>query len=289
MLIDELLQSWAEESRRILRSASGRIAADDVATLTRVEKTTVENLLTRMLPIARSYARPPISNYHVGAVALGTSGSIYLGTNIEFGGNALNQTVHGEQAAVANAFGNRDRGISAIAVTAAPCGHCRQFLNEITDGSRIRIVVAGQPVRTLADLLPASFGPRDLGIAAGMSTSPPAQLRLASESDDPAVKSALEAASRAYAPYSKAPSGCAVTMASGRTFTGSYLENAAFNPSLSPLQSALVNVLFAGEDFAAIRRVVLVELKNAVISQRPATEAVLGAVAAGARVDLFFA
>jgi cytidine deaminase len=117
-----------------------------------------------------------------------------------------------------------------------------------------------------------------------MFSSAPARLRL--DGGDELTRAALQAASRAYAPYSKAPSGCAVATKSGRTFAGSYLENAAFNPSLSPLQAALINCGFAGEDFAAINRVVLVEMKNASISQSANTKAVLAAVAPHARFDL---
>ena len=238
--------------------------------------------MIRLLPVARRYARPPISNFQVGAVASGASGTLYLGANLEIGASPLQQTVHAEQSAIANAFGNRERGISAIAVTAAPCGHCRQFMNEIADGAKIRIIVAGQPARTLGDLLPSSFGPLDLGITTGMFGGGVAPLHV--ESADPVVQAALDAASRAWAPYTKAPSGCAVLTSSGRVFAGSYLENAAFNPSLPPLQSALVNLVFAGEDIASIQRVVLVEKQGAVISQRAATEA-----AASRPVEVFAA
>ena len=239
----------------------------------------IEQLMLRLLPTAREFARPPISNFLVGAVALGASGTLYLGANIEMGGNALNQSVHAEQSAVANAYANRERGITAIAVTAAPCGHCRQFLNEITDGAKIRVIVAGEPVRTVDELLPASFGPRNLGMPAGMFSGAPAELRLTSGSGDAMAEAALEAASRAYAPHTKALSGCAVETTPGRIYAGSYLENAAFNPSLPPLQSALVNLVFAGEDFASITRVVLVEMEGAAISHRAATEAALNALA----------
>ncbi len=292
MPLDESLEGWSEASRVILSrrllgtAPTGRISPDEVTTLARAEETTVDRLMTRVLPIARRYARAPISNFYVGAVALGASGSLYLGANLEFGGNALNQSVHAEQSAVANAFGNRERGITAIAVTAAPCGHCRQFLNEITDRSSIRILVDGQPVHTLDTLLPASFGPQDLGITAGMMSRTPAALRFTSEQDDDVARAALDAASRAYAPHTKSRSGCAVTMGPGRVFAGSYLENAAFNPSLSPLQAALVHVVFAGGDFSTIDRVVLVEMKGAAISQRAATETVLAAVSPKARLDL---
>src|SRR5206468_5952186 len=53
---------------------------------------------------------------------------------------------------------------------------------------------------------------------------------------------ALDAARKAYAPYSKSPSGVAIRSASGRTYRGSYIENVAFNPSLSPLQVALTGL-----------------------------------------------
>ncbi|MEG3387511.1 hypothetical protein V5H41_28630, partial [Salmonella enterica] len=40
-------------------------------------------------------------------------------------------------------------------------------------------------------------------------------------------------------PYSHSPSGVALECKDGRIFTGSYAENAAFNPTLPPLQGAL--------------------------------------------------
>jgi cytidine deaminase len=238
-----------------------------------------------MLPEAQKFARPPISNFRVGAVALGTSGALYPGANIEIPGNPLNQTVHAEQAAIANAYGKNERGIAAIAVTEAPCGHCRQFLNEIENGGSIRVLIKDESFVKLEQLLPSSFGPRDLGVRLGMFAKSPVKLRLGG-THDAVVDAALDAASRAYAPYSNASSGCAIET-DRRTFAGSYLENAAFNPSLSPLQSALVNLVLAGEDFAAIRRVVLVEVKGAPIRQRASTEAVLAAIAPHARFERF--
>jgi cytidine deaminase len=252
-------------------------------------KKTVDVVMTDLLPVARMFARPPLSNYHVGAVARGRSGALYVGANLEFHGNALNQTVHAEQSALANAFAHRDTGIDAIAVTAAPCGHCRQFLNEIEGASKIKVILAGQPMRALGDLLPAAFGPQDLGMKEGLFSSTPARLHLTHKSEDEVVLAALDAASHAYAPYTNSLAGCAVRTRSGRTFAGSYLENAAFNPSLSPMQSALVNLVVAGEQFAAMTRVVLVEQKSAMISQRPSAEVVLHSIAPGIRVEVFTA
>ena len=268
-----------------LRSTPGYIPAATVASLT----SDVDALMIEMLPAASAFSRPPLSNFKVGAVARGTSGSLYLGANIEVPGNGLYQAVHAEQSAVANAFTHEERGIEAIAVTAAPCGHCRQFLNEIANGGAIRIVVSNQPEQTLAQLLPASFGPKDLGIEAAMLAHESARLRLVSGSTDAVANAALKAAARAYAPHTKALSGCAVQTESGKLYAGSYLENAAFNPSLPPLQTALVNVVLAGEQFGSITRVALVEMRGAAISQRHATEAALKALAPRARFDVFAA
>jgi len=241
--------------------------------------------MLQMLAEAKRHAYPPISDFHVGAVGLGASGALYIGANVEVPGNPLNQTVHAEQSVVVHAFSKQEKRLVALAVTHAPCGHCRQFLNEMTDAAQLRILIEGQPVRTLADLLPASFGPSDLGSGSGLLDSPPAKLRLLSDEDELSL-AALQAASRAYAPYSKSPSGCAIVMKSGKVYTGSYLENAAFNPSLSPLQAAIVNAVLAGEDIATIQRVVLVELRNATISQQAMTKAVLDAIAPHARLEV---
>ena len=250
------------------------------------EITSTDKRMLALLPEAKKHARPPISNFFVGAVGLGASGALYLGANFEVPGNPLNQSVHAEQSVVANAFSKGEKGLAALAVTHAPCGHCRQFLNEITGAASLRIVIEGQEARTLADLLPASFGPADLGNKSGMLDSEPAKLRFASGDHDDLSRAALQAASRAYAPYSKSPSGCAIAMKSGHVYSGSYLENAAFNPSLAPLQVAIVNAVFAGEDVATIQRVVLVELKDATISQMATTKAVLEAIAPHARLDV---
>src|ERR1700686_1139009 len=43
---------------------------------------TVEQLLQDLIPSAKEFARPPISNYHVGVAGLGMSGAVYLGVNL---------------------------------------------------------------------------------------------------------------------------------------------------------------------------------------------------------------
>jgi cytidine deaminase len=267
-------------------SFSGQILAQDVKYLVDTEGTTIDSLQVRLLPLARTYSRPPLSHFQVGAVVLGSSGGLYLGANIEFPGHALGLAVHAEQAALSNAYMHDERGIAAIAVTAAPCGHCRQFMNELEPEGKIRVLVGTSPATRLSSLLPAAFGPKDLGLKHGAFPPTQVELALSKETSDEITTAALAAARKSYAPYTKACSGIAIGTNAARIYKGSYIENAAFNPSLSPFQVALVALILAGEDSSRISTVVLVEAEGAVISQRSATEAALSAVAPTARLRI---
>jgi cytidine deaminase len=248
----------------------------------------LEELVLELLPWAENYANPAISNFRVGAIALGLSGALYAGANLEFPGEALSSTVHAEQAAVYNAWVHGEIGLTLIASTAAPCGHCRQFMNELTTASELRVMVPGGPPVPLAALLPSAFGPRDLGLPGGLMQPAARPLQLAEPSAEPLAAAALEAASAAYAPYSGTYAGMALRMADGTVHQGRYAENAAFNPSLSPLQGALIALTLAGGSFAAIEAAVLVEafeppserLRNSA-SQRASAAVLLAAVAPG--------
>jgi cytidine deaminase len=236
-----------------------------------------------LLPEARSYARPTLSKFRVGAIVRGTSGSLYMGANLEFPGGNLNQTVHAEQAALSNAFMHDEPGIEAIAVTAFPCGHCRQFLYEFAEGRDIEILLPGQPAIPLSAFLPHAFGPRDLSVTEG----PLSRVKIANQNieGDP-VRAARYAAAMAYAPYTNSPSGIAIRSRRGSVYHGSYIENAAFNPSLPPLQVALVGMAMANEDFSDIAEVVLAEASNNSISQLSATKSMLAAIAPRAEFRL---
>ena len=214
--------------------------------------------LTRMrtlLPEAAKFARPPVSNFFVGAVVRGTTtGELYMGANLEFAGEALSFTVHAEQSAITNAWVHGEHGIDLLAVTAAPCGYCRQFLNEL---NAPLIIAIGEETHTLAELLPRSFGPRDLGIEGGLMA--PVDHPLAIDESDDLAQAAFRAAKMSYAPYSRSYAGVALRTGGGEIVAGPYAENAAFNPSMSPLEVALSALNLAGGDFAKIEEAVLVE------------------------------
>ena len=258
---------------------NGAIAAPVVAQFLRSSGMSIEQLMLALVPLAQKYAIPSISNFFVGAVALGASGSIYFGANYEFVGQALSFTVHGEQAATAHAIARGETGMQKLAVSAAPCGYCRQFLYELTTASTLQILLPNTPATLLTSLIPDAFGPGDLGVTAALMSPQSHGMTLSPIIHDPVVKAALAAANASYAPYTFSYAGVALKTRDGGIFTGSVAENAAFNPSMSPLEAAIVNlVISGGKSYADIIEAVLVEATSSKASQSAATHAVLSAI-----------
>lgn len=234
-----------------------------------------QQLAFALLPLAAACAAAPLSNFNVGAVARGSSGHLYFGANMEFAGATMQQTVHAEQSAVTHAWLRGEKSLEAITVNYTPCGHCRQFMNELNSGTALGINLPGREPATLADYLPDAFGPRDLAIETLLMDEVDHGLVI---KGDPLAQAALEAASRSHAPYTQAWSGVALQAADGTIFAGRYAENAAFNPSLPPLQAALNLLSLAGHDVLQIQRAVLAEAPDAKVIQRQATQATLQAL-----------
>jgi cytidine deaminase len=235
------------------------LTAQQVEGLAASIPTGVDDLLLLLVPFAQCYAIPPVSDYPVGVVAQGTTGNVYFGANVEHEGASLGLTVHAEQAATTNAWLNGEQGLTKIAISAAPCGHCRQFLYEITTAATLEVLVTGKAPRLLIDLIPQAFGPVDLGVTATLMSPEDHGLKLDPPPTDPVVSAALAAANASYAPYTSGFAGVALTTASGATYTGRYAENAAFNPSMSPLTSALTMRSLGGDGADAITKAVLVQ------------------------------
>jgi len=132
----------------------------------------------------RAYA--PYSGYHVGAALLLKNGDVVTGANVENASYGLtlcaetaavakiaNEGRIGELAAVAIVGGRRKRKSKALIGSdpVHPCGRCRQILNEAAQRSKTDILVHcasgdGKAVASyrLSELLPAAFGPKDLGL-----------------------------------------------------------------------------------------------------------------------------
>lgn len=293
--LDKLLPRFSERSLALLRRLltepgyRGQIGAPETARLARNEGMNVDQLMMALIPLAQSYSLAPISNFHVGVVVRGASGCLYTGANIEIPGQCLGFAVHAEQSALSNAYMHEEESVSALAVGGAPCGHCRQFIEEISPDGEIMILTPKAAPMRLSVLLPSAFSPSALGMKHGAFPIRESGLVLANTPSDPLAVAALDAARKSYAPYSKSQSGVAIRTSKDRIYRGSYIENVAFNPSLSPLQIALAQMLAGGDAYSAISAVTLVEVPGSQISQRPVSEIVLGAIAPNVKLTVLAA
>lgn len=254
---------------------TGRISSHDAEALSSAAGLSLDQLMAALVPVAALYALPATSGYSVGAVAEGASGSLYFGANLEFSGAPINCTIHAEQAALANAWSNRETGLRSLALSAAPCGYCRQFLYELTASGSLRISVPGRPPVLLSQLLPDAFGPQDLGVIGGLLSPVTRRLEIVGRHEDRLLSAALESAAISYAPYTCGWTGAALLLSDGRIVSASYAENAAFNPSLFAMPSALSQLRFYNQSATKVLRAGLVEVAGARTSQRELSRSVL--------------
>lgn len=124
--------------------------------------------LTAAAKAASRNAYCPYSSFRVGAAVLASSGKIYSGCNVENASYGL--TICAERSALSHAVAEGERQIEAVVVytptttPTAPCGACRQVLNEFGPGADCLCACDGHDViaMKLNDLLPAAFGPKNL-------------------------------------------------------------------------------------------------------------------------------
>jgi cytidine deaminase len=127
------------------------------------------DLLREAARAAAGRAYAPYSKFSVGAAVLARSGQIFAGCNVENASyglticaerNAIFQMVTAGQTAF-------DRVVvyTPTATPTAPCGACRQVLNEFNPAAEVLCVCDGPDVirMRLSELLPAAFGPANLG------------------------------------------------------------------------------------------------------------------------------
>ena len=109
--------------------------------------------LIKMAEKARESAYAPYSGFKVGAALLTSDGKIFTGCNIE--NSSYGATICAERVAIFKAVSEGYRGFSKLAVTAMPCGMCRQALAEFC-GEDFEVIV-GKEIYRLGDILPNSF------------------------------------------------------------------------------------------------------------------------------------
>jgi len=115
---------------------------------------------------SRAYA--PYSHFPVGAAVIGGSGKVFSGCNVENAAFGLCNCA--ERTAIFSAIAAGERSVKAVAIytptalPTAPCGACRQVINEFGPEAVV-ISVCDSKNRietTLSALLPGAFGPGDL-------------------------------------------------------------------------------------------------------------------------------
>lgn len=123
--------------------------------------------------LSRSYV--PYSHFHVSAALLCRDGKVYTGNNIE--NAAYTPTICAERCAFFKAVSEGQREFDAIVICGGaegiirdycpPCGVCRQVMREFCEPDTFRVILARSQSDyrefTLAQLLPESFGPDNLG------------------------------------------------------------------------------------------------------------------------------
>ena len=297
------------------------ISAERVLALAAQRGLDPQDLLPEFVREAQKLAIPPTSKFHVGAAALGASGAVYLGVNVELPGLPLNASIHAEQFAVVTAMRAGERALEAIATTAAPCGHCRQFMNELRGAASMRVIIPDPGdaatnarkrhlVLPLCDLLPHSFGPLDLtrdeslplmleerhnGLRFAPGSIIPGGSGAATdgELDAAAAELALTEANAAYAPYSASPAGLALVDDVGAMHAGRSVESAAYNPTMSPLHAALVAAVGSagmgdanGGEWGRIESATLVEMSGAPVQYAGTVALILKTIAPRARLNV---
>jgi cytidine deaminase len=114
----------------------------------------------------RAYA--PYSKFRVGAAVLTGTGKIFAGCNVENASYGLCNCA--ERTAIFSAVAAGEEKISCVVVytptktATAPCGACRQVINEFGPEARVISTCAGRDRLdvSLSALLPGAFGPADL-------------------------------------------------------------------------------------------------------------------------------
>ncbi|MGX1790372.1 cytidine deaminase [Bosea sp. NPDC055332] len=115
----------------------------------------------------RAYA--PYSRFRVGAVILADDGSVYPGCNVENAAYPVGACA--EAGAISAMIAGGGHAIRAIVVIGdgaelvTPCGACRQRIREFAAPETPILIAGPEGIRarfSLAELLPASFGPANL-------------------------------------------------------------------------------------------------------------------------------
>jgi cytidine deaminase len=107
---------------------------------------------------AAAHAYAPYSKFHVGAAVRTRDGRVFTGVNVENAAYPLGICAERSVIAASVGAGYGPGDLEAIAITASPCGGCRQWIAEFRIPSVTYRRGDGEPFATTpADLLPDTF------------------------------------------------------------------------------------------------------------------------------------
>jgi len=271
-LSNEILNKKANDSSTEILFLIPKLVNENIKNSLKLD---TQSLLLTLAHFIKRYSACNISEFPVGAAGLCEDGDILLGVNMEFNGLPLFFCIHAEQFLISLSH-KLKKNLKQIATTAMPCGHCRQFMKEILGEKELIINFGNETIKQgsllLSNLLPHSFGPEDLlhnsfssrllseyTHSHTISLFNEEQIKLKNPINTDLIESALQSVNRSYSPYSCCPSGISAILNNGKIFNGSYIESAAYNPSLSPIHSLLVSIWASGEYSKDIKEVLLLE------------------------------
>lgn len=124
--------------------------------------------LKQLAKIAADKAYCPYSRFRVGAAILAKSGAIFTGCNVENASYGLTNCA--ERTAIFQMVAGGETTLDTIVIytptpePTAPCGACRQVLNEFNPEATVISFCQGSGTfrSTVKELLPVAFGPKSL-------------------------------------------------------------------------------------------------------------------------------
>lgn len=216
----------------------------------------IKSEMYNMLDDVKELSYPSLSGFKVACIARGNSGKYYIGSNVEV---TTHYNLHAEQAAIHNAYKNGESGITHLMLSALPCGHCRQFLFEVNPNL---LIFVDNELYLLADLLPNPFLPKDLGIDTSIFQEQHYKnLKLQVNTYNLNNIIALDACKMSYSPFQNKKSGVSIST-NKDVYSGSYIENVAFNPSVLPMMSALSQLFLNKGKISEIIQIDVIEEKS---------------------------
>jgi cytidine deaminase len=229
-----------------------------------------------LLGVASAMAQMPGDGNHIGAVAEGESGNLYVGAPYAWAGKGIKFSAHGVQTAVLNAWHQGEKRLSSLMVETPPCACCRQFLHELHNWNAIKLYVATEGPKSLkkgsvVEIEFSNVGLRGGGIKEELMNRPPRELALGKSDNNELINLAADAASKSYAPYSNNNAGIALRTKQGIVYQGRYVESKTSILGALAIETALLNLIMSGDKIENVKEILLVETRG-MVTQFSATQ-----------------